>query len=63
MFIMNTGYTCINIYRFVQAYAKGDTPVQPIYYFRNWPAWDNFSFVVVVTSLILFADALVESTQ
>ncbi|KAJ2914851.1 hypothetical protein MD484_g5562, partial [Candolleomyces efflorescens] len=59
MFVMNTGYTCINIYRFVQAYAKGDTFEQPIYYFRHWAAWDNFSFVVVVTSLILFADALV----
>ena len=52
-------YLGINIYRFVQAYAKGDTFEQPIYYFRHWAAWDNFSFVVVVTSLILFADALV----
>lgn len=59
MFAMATTYSFINIYRFVKAYAAGEDYVQPIYYFRHWSSWDNYSFVIVVTSLILYADALV----
>ncbi|KAF5335478.1 hypothetical protein D9611_012195 [Ephemerocybe angulata] len=59
MFAMATGFSFINIYRFVQAYGTGDTLVQPIYYFRKSTSWDNYSYVIVVTSLILYADALV----
>ncbi|TEB23663.1 hypothetical protein FA13DRAFT_1739846 [Coprinellus micaceus] len=59
MFIVATAYSVINIYRFVQAYANREALVQPIYYFRNSPAWPNYCYIILVTSLVLFADALV----
>ncbi|TFK18218.1 hypothetical protein FA15DRAFT_710057 [Coprinopsis marcescibilis] len=59
MFILTTVFTGINAYRFTRAYAQNDGTSMPVLYFWNFDAWDNFSYVVVVIILVLYADALV----
>jgi hypothetical protein len=50
----------INVYRFVRAYAQNfDTTMLPVYYFRDFTAWDNFSYVIIIIILVLHADVLV----
>ncbi|TFK21959.1 hypothetical protein FA15DRAFT_644784 [Coprinopsis marcescibilis] len=61
MFTVSTIYFGINMHRFVQAYALGASPIpsQPIYYFRMFGTWDNFSFPVLANIMVTHADILV----
>ncbi|EAU89895.2 hypothetical protein CC1G_12899 [Coprinopsis cinerea okayama7 len=60
MFALTTVYTAINVYRFVRAYAQNfDNTMLPVYYFRDFTAWDNFSYVIIIIILVLHADVLV----
>ncbi|KAG2008110.1 hypothetical protein CC2G_013573 [Coprinopsis cinerea AmutBmut pab1-1] len=59
MFILSTYWMGVNIYRFLEAYAFMNVPGGlPIYYFRDFSIWYNFSYAIISSMLFWIADFL-----
>ncbi|KAF6764756.1 hypothetical protein DFP72DRAFT_321879 [Ephemerocybe angulata] len=60
MFMLTTVFTAVNIYRFIEAYALGAGPLGiPVFFFKDFRPWENYTYVITSSLLIWTADVLV----
>ncbi|KAJ3528904.1 hypothetical protein NMY22_g9214 [Coprinellus aureogranulatus] len=60
MFLLTTVFTAVNVYRFVEAFALVEAPLNtPVLFFKDFKRWENYTYVVCSSVLIWTADILV----